>query len=99
MASAVENSFVVLMAINEQYYESRYCRLEAEYSVERNKSSITMLMQAGYKAQGWLGIINGAKLHIDFSQLPFDEAFNLLVREIEAVRSSLGANENDRTGK
>ncbi|CAF0902263.1 unnamed protein product [Adineta steineri] len=97
MASAVENSFVVLMAINEQYYESRYCRLEAEYSVERNKASIPLLMQAGYKAQGWLGIINGAKLHIDFSQLPFDEAFNLLVREIEAVRSSLGANENDRT--
>ncbi|CAF1096218.1 unnamed protein product [Adineta steineri] len=93
MASAVENSFVVLMAINEQYYE------KAEYSVERNKASIPMLIQAGYKAQGWLGIINGAKLHIDFSQLPFDEAFNLLVREIEAVRSSLGANRNDRTGK
>jgi hypothetical protein len=27
MATAVENSFVVLMAINEQYYQSRYCRL------------------------------------------------------------------------
>jgi hypothetical protein len=27
MASAVENSFVVLMAINEGYYQSRYCRL------------------------------------------------------------------------
>jgi hypothetical protein len=27
MANAVENSFVVLMAINEQYYQSRYCRL------------------------------------------------------------------------
>ena len=27
MASAVENAFVVLMAVNEQYYQSRYCRL------------------------------------------------------------------------
>ncbi len=27
MASAIENSFVVLMAVNEQYYNSRYCRL------------------------------------------------------------------------
>lgn len=27
MASAVENSFVVLMAINDQYSQSRYCRL------------------------------------------------------------------------
>jgi hypothetical protein len=55
-----------------------------------------MIMQTGYKPLGWLGIINGAKLHIDFSQLPFEEAFNLLVREIEAVRISLGADGNDR---
>ncbi|CAF0943736.1 unnamed protein product [Rotaria sordida] len=97
MASAVENSYVVLMAINEQYYQSRYCRLEAEYSVERNKASIPMLMQSGYKAAGWLGIINGSKLHIDFSQLSFDEAFILLRREIEAVRIALGADVYDRT--
>ena len=54
-------------------------------------------MQSGYKPSGWLGIINGAKLHIDFSQLSFDEAFNLLVREIEAVRISLGAERTDPT--
>ena len=56
-----------------------------------------MLMQPGYRSQGWLGIINGAKLHIDFSQLPFDEAFHLLVREIEAIRVSLGADQNSST--
>jgi hypothetical protein len=56
-------------------------------------------MQSGYKPLGWLGIINGSKLHIDFCQLPFEEAFNLLVREIEAVRISLGADINDRAGK
>jgi len=27
MAEAVENSFVVLMAINEEYFQSQYCRL------------------------------------------------------------------------
>ncbi|CAF4317218.1 unnamed protein product, partial [Rotaria socialis] len=97
MASAVENAYVVLMAINEQYYKSRYCRLEAEYSVERNKAYIPMLMQNGYKADGWLGLINGSKLHIDFSQIQFDEPFNLLVREIEAVRVSLGVDGHDRT--
>ena len=118
MASAVENSFVVLMAINEQYYQSRYCRLgkfilrslflsmcfcliviEAEYSVEQNKPSIPLMMQNGYKPLGWLGIINGSKLHIDFSQLPFEEAFTLLVREIEAVRTSSGIDLDDRTGR
>ncbi|UJR20828.1 hypothetical protein I4U23_023939 [Adineta vaga] len=96
MASAVENAFVVLMAINDQYYKSRYCRLEAEYSLERNKASIPMLMERDYKASGWLGIINGSKLHIDFSQLSFDEAFQLLIREIETIRISLGADGNHR---
>jgi hypothetical protein len=58
-----------------------------------------MMMQTGYKPGGWLGIINGSRLHIDFSQLPFEEAFTLLVREIEAVRIPLGADANDRAGK
>ena len=56
-----------------------------------------MLMQRGYKAAGWLGIINGSKLFIDFSKLQFDEAFNLLLREIEAVRISLGGEDMTRT--
>ncbi len=49
------------------------------------------------KAAGWLGIINGPKLHIDFSKLPFDEALHLLLREIEAVRISLGVDGFDQT--
>ena len=56
-------------------------------------------MQADYKPLGWLGIITGAKLQIDFSTLLFDEAFNLLIREIEAVRISLDDAENNQNGK
>lgn len=78
---------------------SPFTFIEAEYAVERNKASIPMLMQSGYKPLGWLGIINGSKYHIDFSALPFDEAFNLLLREIEAVRVSLGAEAHVQNGK
>jgi hypothetical protein len=56
-----------------------------------------MLMQTGYKPFGWLGIINGSKLHIDFSQLPFEEAFHLLIREIESIRTTLGVDAFDQT--
>jgi hypothetical protein len=49
------------------------------------------------KALGWLGIINGSKLHIDFSKLPFEEAFHLLIREIESIRISLGVDGYDQT--
>ena len=65
--------------------------------MEVNKLLIPMLMQPGYKAVGWLGIIKGTTLQIDFSQLPFDQAFNLLVREIETIRTNLGADKNERT--
>ena len=36
-------------------------------------------------------MMNGLKYQIDFDELPFDVAFNLLLREIEAVRTKLGA--------
>jgi hypothetical protein len=64
--------------------------------MERNKASIPMIMQPGYKAGGWLGIINGSKLHIDFSKHQFDDAFNSLLREIKAVQRSLGADQIDQ---
>lgn len=95
MASAVENAFVILMAVNEQYFRSRYCRLEAEFAMERNKALVPMLMQADYNPGGWLGLIKGAKLHVDFVQLPFDQAFNLLIREIETVRRNLTETNDD----
>jgi hypothetical protein len=71
--------------------------VEAEYSVERNKAYVPMLMQTCYKPDGWLGLIIGSKLYIDFSKLPFDEALHLLLREIEAVRISLGVDGFDQT--
>lgn len=97
MASAIENAFVVLMAINDQYFRSRYCRLEAEYSVEQNKKSIPMLMQQGYKADGWLGLINGSKFQVDFSTMAFNDAFGLLRREIEAIQTELGIEQIEQT--
>ena len=53
-------------------------------------------MQANYNPAGWLGLIKGAKLYVDFVQFPFDQAFNLLIREIESIRSDLGAEKNSR---
>jgi hypothetical protein len=64
--------------------------------MERNKASIPMLMQSGYKAAGWLGIINGSKFQVDFCKFQFDEAFHLLLREIEAIRKSLDIDGYDK---
>ncbi|CAF1002516.1 unnamed protein product [Adineta ricciae] len=86
MAQAVENSSMVLICMNEQYKQSYYCRLEAEYATELRKPCIPLLMQPRFRPYGWLGIIKGAKIHVDFATLPFEEAFSLLIREIETIR-------------
>ena len=85
LAVAIEDASVILVAIDEKYYQSHYCRGEAEYSYELKKHMIPMLMQTDYKPRGWLGFIKGTKLHIDFDKLEFDQAMELLVREIRAA--------------
>ncbi|CAF4270742.1 unnamed protein product, partial [Adineta steineri] len=70
MAQAVENSSIVLICMNEQYKQSYYCRLEAEYATELRKPCIPCLMQPRFRPYGWLGIIKGAKIHVDFATSP-----------------------------
>ncbi|CAF0830107.1 unnamed protein product [Didymodactylos carnosus] len=102
MAEAVEKSSVVLICMNENYKQSYYCRLEAEYATELRKPCIPCLMQPRFRPYGWLGIIKGAKIHVsylfeisprhikvDFATYPFEEAFAILIREIETIRQDL----------
>ena len=37
MARAIENSYIVLLCINQQYFDSEYCRLGSKIRIE-NKS-------------------------------------------------------------
>ncbi|CAF3145132.1 unnamed protein product [Rotaria sp. Silwood2] len=86
MAEAVEKSSIILICMNEQYKQSYYCRLEAEYATELRKPCIPCLMQPRFRPYGWLGIIKGAKIHVDFATLPFEEAFSTLIREVETIK-------------
>ena len=53
MANAVENSYCVLMCMTENYKQSSNCRAEAEYAFQLGRSIIPLIMQKGYKADGW----------------------------------------------
>ena len=66
MAKAVENAAVVLVCVSERYKESPNCRSEAEYAYQLRKDIIPLMMQRNYTADGWLGILVGTKLWIDF---------------------------------
>ena len=83
MADAIENSHCVLMCMTEKYKQSPNCRLEAEYTVNLNKSIIPLILEKGYKPDGWLAIILGSKIFIDFTKYSFEESFNRLMKEID----------------
>ena len=83
MAKAIEESHCVLMCMTEKYKESANCRLEAEYSVKLNKPIIPLIMEKGYQPDGWLGIILGLKIFIDFTKYEITECFKRLEKEID----------------
>jgi len=67
MATAVEQSDLVLMCMSQKYKDSPNCRLEGEYCMNRRVAFCPLMMQEGYKPDGWLGITLGAKLWYDFT--------------------------------
>ncbi|CAF3216655.1 unnamed protein product [Rotaria socialis] len=93
MANAVENSYIVLLCINQHYYESHYCRLEVEYAAEKRIKFIPCLMEKSFRAESWLGIIKGSSLHVDFSSnAEFNGSSNELIRLITNIAKQLCLN-------
>ena len=83
MAKAVENASVVLVCVSQKYKESPNCRSEAEYAYQLRKDIIPLMVQRNYKPDGWLGMIVGTKLWIDFkSKHVIDSGIQKLVKEL-----------------
>ncbi len=86
MAKAIEQSECVLVCMTEMYKESPNCRLEAEYIIQLNKPFVPIIMQKGYKPNGWLGIILGSKIFIDINKHnSVKECFEKILQQINAV--------------
>jgi hypothetical protein len=84
MAKAVENSFCVLMCVTEKYRQSVNCQAEAQYAFKLNKKIIPLILQSGYEnVQGWLGIIIGDKIFVNFTKYELNECFKRLKKEIK----------------
>jgi hypothetical protein len=59
MAEAVDGADVVLYCVSEAYKESANCRMEANYAHQQKKLMIPLMVQKGYNANGWLGLLLG----------------------------------------
>ncbi len=87
MAKAVEESFAVLVCMSENYKQSTNCRAEAEYAFNLGKPIIPLIMQKGYKPDGWLGIILGSKIFVDFCKYEWDECLRRVHKELEPYKT------------
>ncbi|RNA01000.1 hypothetical protein BpHYR1_043721 [Brachionus plicatilis] len=85
MAKAIEESQCVLMCMTEKYKQSSNCRAEAEYAFQLNKPIIPLIMQQNYKPDGWLGIILGSKIFVNFTKYEYDECLKRVNHEIDKL--------------
>jgi hypothetical protein len=110
MGEAVDNSYVLLLCMNDGYSGSAFCRmgetlvfvdfniiiatsvfLEANYAIERKIPVIPCMMQESFIPRGGLGIIKADRKHITFFyEDKFDENFDELIGEIDAIEAGLG---------
>jgi len=91
MAHAVENASHVVVALSPGYKESPNCRLEAEYAVQKNKRVIPIVVHPGYKPDGWLGILLGAKLFYDLTGTKFEDNVRGLIKDLRGGGLGSGA--------
>lgn len=88
MANAIENSAIVLMCVSEKYRQSINCQAEAQYAFRLNKVIIPLIMQPEYhKVSGWLGIIIGDKIFVDFTKYSFEQSMKRLKNQINLLLS------------
>jgi hypothetical protein len=84
MAGAVEGAAVMCYGISRAYKESANCRLEAQYAHQREKDMVPLMVEEGYRADGWLGMLLGVRLYYAFlgSTLSSDAGFEGKMEEL-----------------
>ncbi|TPP59142.1 hypothetical protein FGIG_09780 [Fasciola gigantica] len=96
MAMAVENAFIVLVLFSKAYKDSPNTRSEAQYAYHMKKPILFLRVQPAYRPDGWLGIMLGARIYLDFSgKYPFEKKFQELLFSVNKV-ASLGPEHVDR---
>ena len=90
MADAVEDAAVMCYGVSKAYKESTNCRMEAQYAFQQQKDMIPLMLEDGYRAKGWLGMMLGVRLWYGFygpvldSEDAFEVKMDELCREVGA---------------
>eukprot|EP01047_Picozoa_sp_COSAG01_P057792 COSAG01_NODE_6725_length_3527_cov_1.558051_2_plen_237_part_00 len=89
MADGVSNASVVVCFMSQQYQESVNCRLELTFAKQSGVEIVPALMQDGWKATGWLGLLTAGIL---WTRLTNSSTFEADVRSLHGqIQKAIGA--------
>ncbi|CAK8687371.1 unnamed protein product [Clavelina lepadiformis] len=83
MYEAVDNAYLVLMFLSENYKLSENCKREGNLAADKRKRIIPIITQDNYKMEGWTALLVSGKLYYDFSKQSFQDNFDKLIKEID----------------
>ncbi|CAK8687498.1 unnamed protein product [Clavelina lepadiformis] len=83
MYEAVDNAYLVLMFLSENYKLSENCKREGKLAADKRKRIIPIITQDNYKMEGWTALLVSGKLYYDFSKESFQDNFDKLIKEID----------------
>ncbi|CAF2157906.1 unnamed protein product [Rotaria magnacalcarata] len=98
MAEAVENSEFVIMCMSDPYKQSTYCQAEAEYAFNCKRRLLPLIVQTGYRPDGWLGFMIGSRIYVNFGVCDFVTACEKLLNEISLQRKRPLPSATDKLG-
>ncbi|CAF1112032.1 unnamed protein product, partial [Didymodactylos carnosus] len=81
VASAVDNSKIIIICMSTGYNESKNCHHTADYVEKSRRSVIPVVVESGFSAKEWLKIMFGGLRSIDFTEQDFESAYKELLRE------------------
>ena len=67
MAEGVQNAGVIIVCMSSKYEKSVNCNRELQYSQDQRKQIIPIMIEAGYRPGGVLGLIIAGLKYVDFS--------------------------------
>ncbi|XP_065051379.1 uncharacterized protein LOC135681041 [Rhopilema esculentum] len=83
LIEAVENSAVVLIGISRKYKQTPSVFAEADYAFHMCRPMIPIILERNHKPDGWLGMLVGSKVWLDFTEeSKFEGHMKLLMRQI-----------------
>jgi hypothetical protein len=97
MTRAVENSFLIIIFVSKSYFNSPYCKKEADYCSQSSKQLVFVMLDENYltnsspeKVSGWLAFLVGSQLWYglwDLDQL--ESTSSSMIKRIKYITSGL----------